>query len=119
MPSRRQILTALVALPALFVTLPTGTRAQVANISGVYQAQGRNPDGSSYAGTVTVQEGAQGNVAFSWAVAGRSYSGTGQRSGSVVTVNWGGSAPAVYVVMSDGALHGTWANGYGLERLAR
>ena len=111
---RRSLLAALVALAA-----PATLHAQAGNVSGLYQVQGRNPDGSSYSGSVTVQETAQGAVTFSWVVGQRSYAGSGQRSGSVVTVNWGSSAPAVYVVMSDGSLHGTWANGYALERLSR
>lgn len=111
---RRFFLAALAAL-----TIPSGATAQTGNISGVYQAQGRNPDGSSYTGTVTVQESAGGAVSFAWVVGGRHYSGAGQRSGAVVTVDWGSSSPVIYVLMSNGALHGTWADGYALERLSR
>lgn len=107
----------LAALASLCLTGPAP--AQTGNISGVYQAQGRNPDGSRYSGTVTVQETAQGAVSFAWIVGGRHYAGSGQRAGAVVSVNWGDTHPVVYVVMSDGSLHGTWANGQALERLSR
>ena len=111
---RRLFIAALAAL-----SLTASAQAQSGNISGVYQAQGRNPDGSRYSGSVTVRETAQGAVSFAWVVGGRQYAGAGQRAGAVVSVDWGDTYPVVYVVMSDGSLHGTWANGLALERLSR
>ncbi|WP_322864999.1 hypothetical protein U5922_001575 [Aquicoccus sp. G2-2] len=89
------------------------------DISGTYQAQGRNPDGSTYRGHVSVRQGAGGGVAFAWVVGKQSYAGTGTREGRVVSVNWGDKFPVIYVIMPNGALHGTWANGRALERLQK
>lgn len=85
------------------------------SLAGVYDCQGRNPNGSTYSGTVTVSQNG-GELAFSWDV-GSSYRGTGFQDGRVVTIDWGDANPVVYVVMPNGALHGTWANGLALERL--
>lgn len=89
-----------------------------ASITGNYQVAGRNPDGSAYNGLVQISEN-QGNVRMFWQVGGRRYQGTGVYQAPLVTVDWGSSAPIIYVVMSNGALHGTWANGTALERLTR
>lgn len=107
--------TMIGALGAVLVAGPL--RAQ-SGLSGAYAVQGRNPDGSTYTGDVQIAE--QGGV-FNvvWLVAGRSYSGTGQLDGRVLTVDWGAAAPVVYVAMPDGSLQGTWANGLALERLTR
>lgn len=87
-------------------------------ISGLYRAAGRNPDGSPYSGAARITETA-GTVTVDWQVGNRTYSGAGYRDGSVVVVDWGDAAPIVYVVMSNGELHGTWANGTALEKLTR
>jgi len=100
------------ALP--LVLLPALAFAQ--SVAGNYRAEGMNPDGSSYSGTVTVTE--TGPVlTFHWDIAGDTYDGTGQRDGDVIRVDWGDAFPVVYVVMPSGELHGTWGNAHGLERL--
>lgn len=86
------------------------------SVSGTYRAEGRNPDGSAYHGSVSIQESG-GKVYMNWSVGGRSYQGTGSRNGDVVWVDWGDRYPVVYVRMPSGELHGTWANGTALERL--
>ena len=43
--------------------------------------------------------------------------GVGVLDGRVVTVDWGDATPVIYVVMEDGELHGTWADGTALEKL--
>lgn len=92
--------------------------AQQVGITGVYRAEGRNPDGSAYTGTAVVTE--TGNaVQVNWTVGNQSYAGSGVRTGQVVVVNWGQPAPVIYVVMSNGDLYGTWENGTALERLVR
>lgn len=88
------------------------------DLSGTYAAQGRNPDGSAYQGSVVLTHSAN-VVSMAWRVGNSSYIGTGVQEGRVVTVDWGQGAPVVYVVMPDGALHGTWADGFALERLTR
>ncbi len=103
------IAAALIAGPAF---------AQQIDINGVYDAQGRNPDGSAYSGQATVAE-QSGAVEINWIVGNQHYKGTGVRDGQVVMVNFGVPAPVIYVVMSNGDLHGTWENGTALERLVR
>ncbi|MEP5728399.1 MAG: hypothetical protein ABJL67_03385 [Sulfitobacter sp.] len=92
--------------------------AQHVDINGSYQAQGRNPDGSAYAGSAIVSE-INGNVQVNWTVGSQQYAGNGRRDGQVVVINWGQPAPVIYVVMSNGDLYGTWENGTALERLVR
>lgn len=107
--SRRNFSAGLVTL---FLTGP----AIAQSVSGTYRAEGRNPDGSAYSGTVQITENG-GAVAMTWSIAGQSYQGTGDRNGDVIIVNWGDTYPVVYVRMPSGELHGTWANGAALERL--
>lgn len=111
--SRRRLLG--IGMMAL---LATPVAAQQSNINGVYEAQGRNPDGSSYTGQAIVAEKG-GSVQINWTVGQQTYAGSGHRDGQVVVVNWGQPAPVIYVVMSNGDLYGTWANGTALERLVR
>lgn len=87
-----------------------------ADVTGSYTAQGRNPDGSAYAGSAElVQE--DGFVSIRWTIGGQTYTGQGPVNGDVVTIDWGSSAPLVYVIMPDGELHGTWADGTALDKL--
>lgn len=92
--------------------------AQQVSITGAYRAEGRNPDGSAYTGSAVVTE-TNGTVQVNWTVGNQTYAGSGVRTGQVVVVNWGQPAPVIYVVMSNGDLHGTWQNGTALERLVR
>ena len=39
------------------------------------------------------------------------------RDGHLLIVDWGDETPIIYVVMADGELHGTWADGRALEKL--
>lgn len=111
--TRRAMLAGIIGLASVSSAL-----AQGININGIYDAQGRNPDGSVYTGTAIVAE-LNNAVQVSWTVGVQNYTGTGVRDGQVVVVNWGQPAPVVYVVMPNGELHGTWASGTALERLVR
>ena len=95
-----------------------GTAAAQSALDGTYRVQGRNPDGSAYAGAVRLVEPG-GSVAMTWQVGNRTYQGTGSFDGRLMIVNWGDRYPVVYVLMSDGTLHGTWSNGRALEKLSR
>lgn len=57
-------------------------------------------------------------MGFAWRIGNETYSGEGLIDGRIVAVNWGAETPVVYVVMPDGDLHGTWDDGYALERLS-
>ena len=104
------------AAAALFAIAPMAQAQQ--HILGDYHAYGRNADGSAYSGTVAISGNADGSVTVDWSV-GNTYSGIGILNGDVLTVEWGADHPAFYVVMPDGELHGTWADGAGLELLTR
>ena len=96
--------------------LLTAVTAYAAGLSGGYTANGRNPDGSAYKGTVQIVE-TDGTVAMTWVVAGSTYTGLGKVAGRVLEVDWNSNAPVVYVINSDGTLYGTWAKGTALELL--
>jgi hypothetical protein len=90
--------------------------SRATDLSGSYSVAGRNADGTAYSGIATVTH--QGDaVEITWTVGGQTYRGAGLLEGRVLTVNWGDSTPVVYVLMPDGALHGTWADGRALDRL--
>ena len=110
--------TALVGLSSAIAATGLGpVFAQQTNLSGVYRAEGRNPDGSAYTGRAVV--GQQGNaVQINWTVGNDSYAGSGILDGQVLVINWGQATPVIYVAMPNGALHGTWNDGTALERLS-
>lgn len=109
--TRRNAIAGL-ALVAFFGASPVLAQS----VTGSYRAEGRNPDGSDYSGTVRITEQG-GSIRMSWKIANQSYSGSGERKGDVIWVDWGDKYPVVYVRMPNGELHGTWSNGRGLERL--
>ncbi len=105
-------ISTLVAAAA--ITLATTAVAQE-SLTGLYTVEGRNPDGSTYTGQLSLaQNGAE--VTASWKVGNDSFLGSGTLEGRVLTINWYAETPVVYVVMPDGTLHGTWSDGYALER---
>jgi hypothetical protein len=83
---------------------------------GRYEVSGRNPDGSTYAGAVSIAR--QGTrYRLDWTVGRSRYSGTGVREGNLLAVDWGSSTPVVYALRPDGTLSGLWASGRGEETL--
>ncbi len=83
---------------------------------GRYTVEGRNPDGSSYTGTVDIrQQGDSYHVA--WQVGSSFYRGAGRFAGNVLAVEWGEDTPVVYALGRDGRLEGLWAGGLGEEIL--
>ncbi len=104
--------TVLSTLTALALT----TTAVAQSISGTYLSEGRNADGSAYTGTATITE-TSGQVGMQWTVGAQNYAGAGQFDGRILSVNWGAPYPVIYILMTDGTLHGTWDNGRALEKL--
>lgn len=104
---RLLLILALLLTPAL---------ALAQTLSGTYTAEGRNPNGSSYTGTAWI-EGSGDGYAVDWEVGASSYSGLGTVQGNVLVVDFGDTYPVYYVILSNGELHGTWANGMALEKL--
>lgn len=111
-------ITRRMAAGLLLAGLVAGPVLAQSSVTGLYRAEGRNPDGSTYSGSVRITQTGE-SIAMAWQVGTQAYSGTGIRQGRVITVDWGDSHPVVYVIMPDGTLHGTWANGRALERLTR
>lgn len=108
----------LVPLTAGPAAAQVQTSVEIADIAGVYDVFGRNTDGSSYRGVLSVgQEGEQ--AVLSWTVGAQSYQGRGAFAGNVLVVEWGAKHPVIYVVGSDGTLMGTWDGGLALERAVR
>ncbi|MCB1322299.1 MAG: fibronectin-binding protein [Leptospiraceae bacterium] len=84
-------------------------------IEGDYRAEGTNPDGSRYTGTVTIEKnGAIYDV--HWEV-GSSYDGVGTLEGNTFTVEWGQPSPVIYTVHPNGTMMGTWNDGAATENL--
>ncbi|SIO13323.1 LIC10280 family protein [Vannielia litorea] len=108
-------MTHRLAFAALTATLALSTPLAAQSLTGSYTAQGRNPDGSAYTGTVEIVENG-GAVSITWTV-GNSYAGAGTIDGKLITVQWGSDHPLYYVITPSGELHGTWGNGTALERL--
>ena len=88
----------------------------VPRLGGRYQVSGRNPNGSSYSGTVTIiSEGSR--YRLSWNIGSTSYRGTGTLNDNLLTVDWGSATPVVYAISADGRLRGLWAGGNAEEIL--
>lgn len=85
-------------------------------ISGVYQADGRNPDGSTYSGVLTITP-ENGKVRFNWWIGKDVFTGIGEFAGRMLVVNWGDKNPVVYTFGVDGTLEGEWADGTATETL--
>ena len=96
--------------------LVAGAAMAWADISGAYFVYGRHGDGRTFEGTATITLGEDG-YKIEWLIGAASYSGIGVLEGRVLTVEWGTEAPAIYVVMPDGELHGTFEDGLGVELL--
>lgn len=109
--------TAITATISAALILILSAVSALADIAGSYFVYGRNADGSAYDGTAQIVAAGGKSYTVLWSV-GTEYSGTATLDGSVLTVDWGAADPAVYVVMPDGELHGTWADGLGLEMMA-
>ena len=106
---------ARVALDRLGEATPSGS-AQ-ANIAGRYTATGKNPNGSTYRGEVTIEQRG-GQYHFYWKIANDAYQGKGQLEGGKFVIDWGDTYPVIYTLASDGRLMGTWSNGAATEVLA-
>jgi hypothetical protein len=84
--------------------------------SGQYRVSGRNPNGQSYSGTVSIVNRA-GQYVVDWRVGGSNYRGSGTLASNVLTVDWGDSSPVVYALNTNGTLSGLWQSGAGEEIL--
>jgi len=103
----------LLVLLSVFAVGPAAVLAQTP-LSGQYECQGANPDGSGqYAGQVTVESDKGGAYKFKWKLGGQSYSGIGILNGNIVSVAYSGGGKdfgiVVYSIQDGGnTLSGNW-----------
>jgi hypothetical protein len=88
-------------------------RTSGSGVEGDYNTTGKNPNGNSYTGKLTVASKASGYT-FSWS---NNTSGFGVRQGNTLSVGLGGShcAFVAYEIKPDGTLDGIWG-GYGTDK---
>lgn len=86
------------------------------SLAGRYRARGRNANGSTYSGTVSISPRGR-RYHLEWRIGSSSYSGDGTLDGNVLTVDWGAATPVVYALGPDGVLKGLWEAGKGEETL--
>ena len=104
-------------LPVLNENLLGAADGWPSSIAGNYSVQGRNPNGSTYSGTLPVSR-IEGDIyEFRWSIAGQTYRGRGAWRDGRISVDYGGQHPAVYSWNENGYLDGSWAGGSGKERL--
>lgn len=84
---------------------------------GFYRVEGKNPSGSSYAGTVIIMS-RDGSYHLTWEVGDSVYEGRGTIKDKFLTVEWESVTPIVYALGADGRLSGLWDSGRGEERLS-
>ena len=109
-------------LPALEKAGANSSSELAKGISGLYQVEGINPDGSSYRGTCTIEFKEKSGYLLSWKIAKDTFSGKGVLMGNTLTVDWGQADPVIYTVLENGKrLEGTWKidGGEGNEILTR
>lgn len=93
-----------------------GIQEKTPRLEGTYYASGKNPNGSTYSGTVRITKG-NNSYQFFWKIGGSTYDGRGILRGKILTVDWGQQDPVIYRVEEDGRLMGTWAGGTASETL--
>ena len=99
---------------ALFASMAVATEHAAENdLTGVYSCEGRNPDGSPYAGIVEIVK-VQDTYLVRWTLSTDSQVvGVGIVSGGALSVSYFGGSPAlvVYSVTTVGRLDGKWTMG--------
>ncbi len=113
-----------IATFALLVIATTAS-AETLTLASRYDAVGKNPDGSQYAGTATVQILSDTTFAIQWSINGSTYKGFGMRRNDALAATYtvdGEPGLVIYKVDGNG-LDGVWAirgeNGNGTEHLTR
>ncbi len=119
------LVTGFSGMQAGFDNFTIALPAPATDISGTYNLQGTNPDGSTYTGKVTIAK-SQNGFDIAWEVGNGQQTGSGRLSDYVfsaryATVGSDVKGSATYILQSDGSLEGTWRNdgesGIGKETL--
>jgi TolB-like protein len=95
---------------------PPKVQESISRIEGQYSAAGRNPNGTTYSGIVTITQRNESYL-FVWKIGGSTYNGVGSLSGDTLTVDWGQQYPVIYKVQPTGRLVGLWDNDRASETL--
>ena len=113
-----------VVATVLLCLFTMAANAESLTLAPKYQAAGKNPDGSSYTGTASVNVISDTTFSIEWKIADATYKGFGMRMNDSLAATYmidGQPGLVIYKVQSDGSLLGTWAikgeNGAGSETL--
>lgn len=111
-------------LKTLLSLLLIATCASASAFKGDYTVDGRNPDGSGYKGSVSIDVKPDGTCAIAWAIQGKSFSGRCMARGRSLAASYASGAThglVVYEMNATGQIAGTWdlpgTKGLGEERL--
>ena len=111
----------LPALLALLLASPFAARAQQ---NGIYNVTGTNPDGSTYEGTLLMQQAGIVSWRVTWSVQGERIEGIGMSSGNIFSVTYqlgDRTGMGIFNVNADGSMFGQWtamgSTGIGTETL--
>jgi len=117
---RRIILAAVLAF--CFVAL--AAQAETLALAHTYKAEGKNLDGSSYTGTVTLELISNTTFKITWKIGDTVTKGFGMRMNDAVSATYmidGAPGLVIYKVLPDGRFDGIWAikgqDGNGSETL--
>ncbi len=103
------VLLALTVL--LFNPFTAYTQVVTPDIAGVYRAEGKNPDGSSYSGCAEITK-VQGTFRVRWTFENGGMLGVGIYSNGVFAVSYFVGVPAIVVYkIEDNRLVGEWTMG--------
>ena len=98
--------------------------ADTLTLAPTYKAVGKNGDGSSYTGTVSIKILSNTTYAIEWKMDGSVVKGFGMRMDDTLSATYmleGQPGLIIYKVQSDGTMIGTWAikgqSGTGSETL--
>lgn len=93
-----------------------------ADISGSYNVNGTNQDGSEYFGSATIENAGGNSYRITWQIADQFIEGVGTYSGGVYTVD-DGTFINTYNASCNGTLDGVWSqrgvDGQGTEILTK
>jgi hypothetical protein len=99
-------------------------QADTLTLAPIYKAAGRNADGSSYAGTVTIKVISETTYTVEWKTGDSVIKGFGMRQGDTLAATYmmqGQPGLVIYKVQAGGTMSGTWAirglDGTGTEVL--
>ena len=109
------LLLALALAGQVFAATFTPAAAQIRQ--GLYDIEGRNPDGGDYRGVFALEEAPGASWYAIWQVGDARLIGLGLIQGDTLAVSFivdGRPGVAAYEVEPDGRLRGTWSTGGGL-----